>query len=128
MFSVVFAPVAYKYIYLYEKDSNVLNPNLFGIKTNEYKLSEIGSSLRAQASYAPTKEIQLDSKFYFFTNYQKVEVDWEIIGNFTINRFLSTRLSLNPRYDNTILLTKGEKARLQFKEFLSFGFSYKLLN
>ncbi len=126
--SVVLSPVAYKYIYLYEKDANVLNPNLFGIKAGEHYLSEIGSSMRAQASYAPTKEIQLDSKFYFFTNYQKVEVDWEIIGNFTINRFLSTRLSLNPRYDNTILLTKGEKARLQFKEFLSFGFSYKLLN
>lgn len=127
MISVVIAPVAYKFIYLHEKDAKVLNPNLFGIKNGEYKLSEIGSSLRAQASYAPTKEIQLDSKFYFFTNYQKVEIDWEIIGNFTINRFLSTRISLNPRYDNTILLTKGEKARLQFKEFLSFGFSYKLL-
>ncbi len=126
-FSLALSPIAYKYIYILEKDPKVLNPNLFGIKTGEYKLSEIGSSLRAQASYAPSKEIQLDSKLYFFTNYQKVEIDWEIIGNFTINRFLSTRLSLNPRYDNTILLTKGEKARLQFKEFLSFGFAYKLL-
>jgi hypothetical protein len=127
IFSLALSPIAYKYIYLVEKDPMVLNPNLFGIKTGEHYLSEIGSSLRAQASYAPSKEIQLDSKLYFFTNYQKVEVDWEIIGNFTINRFLSTRLSLNPRYDNTILLTKGEKARLQFKEFLSFGFTYKLL-
>ncbi len=127
IFSLALSPVAYKYIYLHEKDPKVLNPNLFGIKKGEYKLSEIGSSLRAQVSYAPSKEIQLDSKLYFFTNYEKVEIDWEIIGNFTINRFLSTRLSLNPRYDNTILLTKGEKARLQFKEFLSFGFSYKLL-
>jgi len=54
-----------------------------------------------------------------------VEIDWEIVSNFTINRFLSTRLTLNPRYDNTII---GQKAYLQFKELLSFGFSYKLLN
>ena len=91
-------------------------------------LSEVGSSFKAQLSYAPSKEIQLDSKLTFYTNYEKVEADWEIVSNFTINRFLSTRLSLNPRYDNTLILAEGKKAKIQFKELLSFGISYKLLN
>jgi hypothetical protein len=126
LLSVMLAPVSYKYIYI---DDNVnVSPNLFGIKTGENHLSEIGSSLKAQLSYSPFRELQLDSKFSFYTNYEKVEIDWEIVGNFTINRYLSTRISLNPRYDNTVIFAAGEKARIQFKELLSFGFSYKLLN
>lgn len=126
LLSLMLSPVSYKYIYV--NDIVAVNPNLFGIPTGEKVLSEIGSSFRAQLAYAPSREIQIDSKLSFFTNYEKVEIDWEIVSNFTINRFLSTRLSLNPRYDNTQILAKGEKAKIQFKELLSFGISYKFLN
>lgn len=123
IFSVMVSPVSYKYIYV--NDIINVSPNLFGIKSGEHVLSEIGSSFKAQLSYSPFRELQVDSRLNFYTNYEKVEIDWEIVGNFTINRYLSTRLSLNPRYDNTII---GEKAGIQFKELLSFGFAYKLLN
>ena len=59
-------------------------------------LSQIGSSFRAQLSYSPTRELDINSKLYFYTNYEKIEVDWEIVGDFKFNRFLSIRLSLNP--------------------------------
>ena len=126
IFSLALSPLSYKYIYL--NDTTNVNQNLFGIKKTENKLSEIGSAFKAQLSYSPVREIQIDSKLSFFTNYEKVEVDWEIVGNFTVNRFLSTRLSINPRYDNTVIMPNGEKARIQFKELLSFGFSYKLID
>ena len=126
LFSLMLSPVSYKYIYV--DDIELVNPNLFGIATGEKVLSEVGSSFKALLSYAPAKEIQLDSKLSFYTNYEKVEVDWEIVTNFTINRFLSTRLSLNPRYDNTQILAAGKKSKIQFKELLSFGISYKFLN
>jgi len=126
--SVSMSPLAYKYIYINEKDPDKLNPNLFGIETGHDHLSEVGSSFKAQLAYNPTREIQVNSTLSFFTNYSKVEIDWEVIGNFTINRFLSTRLSINPRYDNTVIQAEGEHARLQFKELLSFGFSYNLLD
>ena len=54
-----------------------------------------------------------------------MEVELEVTANFVINRYFSARLSLHPRYDNTIILPNHEKARLQFKEFLSVGFSHK---
>jgi len=125
MFSLMIAPVAYKYIYLNEKDPAIIDPKLFGIKTGETKLSELGSSFKAIFSYAPVREIQLDSKLTFYTNYQKVEIDWEMVCNFTINRFLSTRISFNPRYDNTVIMPEGERAEIQFKQMLSVGFSHK---
>lgn len=122
--SVMLSPISYKYIFL--NNPNV-DPKLFGITTGEHILSEVGSSLKVQGVYAPTKEITFDNKFSFYTNYEKVEIDWEIVGNFQINRFLSTRIMLNPRYDNTVILAKGEHAKLQFKEILTFGLSYRLL-
>lgn len=125
LLSVMVSPLTYKYIYL---NSSKVDPKLFGIKAGENVLSEVGSSFRIQGNYAPTKEITFDTKFSFYTNYTKVEIDWEIIGNFQINRFLSTRIMLNPRYDNTVIMTGGEKAKLQFKELLTFGLSYRLLN
>ncbi len=126
LFSLAFSPMSYKYIYV--NDTIHVNQNLFGIEKGKNVLSEIGSSFKGVFSYAYAREIQIDSRLSFYTNYEKVEIDWEIVGNFTINRFLSTRISLNPRYDNTQILAAGDKARLQFKELLSFGFSYRLLN
>ena len=120
--SLMVSPVSFKYIYL---NNSLLDPKLFGIKTGDHQLTEIGSSFKALFSYAPVREIQLDSKFSFYTNYQKVEIDWEMVCNFTINRFMSTRVSFNPRYDNTVIQKAGDKAAIQYKQLLSVGFSHK---
>lgn len=125
IWSLLVSPFSYKYIYM--NDNLNVNPNLFGIKTGQNFLSEIGSSFKATYSNQITKEIQLDSKFTFYTNYQKVEIDWETVCEMKINRFLSTRISFNPRYDNTVIEKDGSLARLQFKQFLSVGFSHKFL-
>lgn len=125
LFSVMLSPLSYKFIFA--NDTINVPQNSFGIPKGQKVLSQIGSSFRAQFAYSPSREIQIDSKLSFYTNYEKVEIDWEITGNFMVNRFLSTRISLNPRYDNTVILAEGEKAAIQFKELLTFGLSYRLL-
>ena len=123
IFSLMIAPVSYKYIYLND-DKNV-DPNLFGIKTGKHILSEIGSSFNAVLCLPLSKEIQLDSKMNFYTNYKSVVIDCEIVCNMAVNRFMSTRISINPRYDTSVILAPGEIARPQFKQLLSVGFSHK---
>ena len=123
IFSVMVSPVSYKYIYV--EDSRNVDPHLFGIKTGERVLSEIGSSFNSTFSYPVTKEIQLDSKLNFYTNYQSVEVDWEIVCNMIINRFMSTRISINPRYDTSVILAPGQSYSPQIKQLLSVGFSHR---
>lgn len=123
LFSLMLSPVSYKYIYM--KDSKNVDPNLFGIKAGERVLSEIGSSFNATLCWPISREIQLDSKLSFYTNYQKVEIDCQVVCNMTINRFMSTRISINPRYDNTVILAQGENAKMQLKQLLSVGFSHK---
>ena len=87
-------------------------------------MNDIGSSIRIKYKYAPLREIVLETEFYFYTNYKKVEIDWQTTCNFIINRFMTTRVSLHPRFDNTYIASGETKAKLQFKELLSIGFSH----
>ncbi len=125
LLSLMLAPVSFKYIYA--NDTVNVNPNLFGIQKGQNQLRQLGSSFRAQLDYDPTREWQIDSKLTFYTDYKKVEIDLEVVSNLTVNRFMSVRVAVNPRYDNTVIMKKGENAKIQFKQLLSIGFSYRLL-
>ncbi len=121
--SVIFNPIAYKLVFA--ADTKNTNPNDFGIEQGQNKLSEFGSSVRVDYVWKPVREFKLDTRFYLYTNYDRVEVDLEANADFIINRFLTARLSLHPRYDNTIILEGDQKAKMQFKELLSIGFSHQ---
>lgn len=121
--SIVVNPLAYKMVYV--ADTVYTNPNDFGVETGKNILNEAGSSLRVDYLWKPVREFELDTRFYMYTNYSKVEIDLEVNANFIINRFLSARLTLHPRYDNTVILAGDEKAKIQFKEFLSIGFTHQ---
>ena len=96
----------------------------YGIPADKNILNDIGSSLRIKYKYVPLREIVLETEFYFYTNYKKVEIDWQTTCNFIINRFMTARVSLHPRFDNTYIASGETKAKLQFKELLSVGFSH----
>jgi hypothetical protein len=51
-------------------------------------------------------------------------VDLEIDVDFIINRYMSAKLMLHPRYDGTIDEASGEVSKLQFKEVISVGFAH----
>lgn len=121
--SVVINPLAYKMVYV--GDTIYTNPNDFGVEKGKNILNEAGSSVRVDYLWKPVREFLLDTRFYMYTNYSRVEIDLEVNANFIINRFLSARVTLHPRYDNTIILEGDEKAKVQFKEFLSIGFSHQ---
>ena len=121
--SIMVSPLAYRMVYAYHGDS-VLGTDVtrYGIKAGHQMLNEVGSSVRVQYMWQPVREIALDTEFYFYTNYHRVELDWEVNCQFIINRFLSARVSLHPRFDNTVK-SSDSKAHLQFKELLSIGFA-----
>lgn len=122
--SIMFSPLSYKMIYALYSDERV-NVKSFGIEEGKNILNDVGSSLRVKWKWQPLREIALETEFYLYTNYKRVEIDWQTDCNFIINRFLSARLSLHPRYDNTVILAGDEKAKIQYKEMLSIGFSHK---
>lgn len=122
--SVNISPVTYKLIYALNTDIERIDVNELGIETGNNMLNEVGSSVRAEWKWRPLREIELETKFYFFTNYKKVETELEIDVDFYINKYMSAKILLHPRYDGTVESTTDDKSRLQFKELISVGFAH----
>ena len=122
--SVNISPATYKMVYATISDADRVNVSDFGIEAGKNILNELGSSLRVDWKWRPLREIEMEANFYFFTNYQRVETELELDVNFIINRYLSAKLMMHPRYDSTIELAEGQKNKLQFKELISVGFSH----
>lgn len=120
--SINFSPVTYKMVYALNTNPECVNVTDFGIAEGTDMLNEVGSSLRVEWKWRPLREIELETKFYFFTNYKQVETELEIDVDFIINRYMSARLLLHPRYDGTIVSEEPQK--LQFKELISVGFAH----
>lgn len=122
--SVNVSPVTYKLIYALNTDVERIDVNELGIETGNNMLNEVGSSVRVEWKWRPLREIELETKFYFFTNYKKVETELEIDVDFYINKYMSAKILLHPRYDGTVESTTDNKSRLQFKELISVGFAH----
>ena len=67
------------------------------------------------------KNVSWTGRIYYYTNYEKVQVEWENTINLTINRFLTTQLFLYPRFDDGATRQEG-KSYFQFYQQLSLGF------
>ena len=122
--SVNLSPATYKLVYANLADATRVDVAEYGIEAGKNMLNEVGSSLRVEWKWKPLREIELETKFYFFTNYKQIETELEIDVDFIINRYLSTKLILHPRYDGTIEEVTNQKSKLQFKELISVGFSH----
>ena len=118
------SPGTYKVVYALHSDPDQVNVGDYGIEQGKNALSEVGSSVRVEWKWRPLREIELETKFYFFTNYKKVETELEIDVDFYINKYMSAKILLHPRYDGTVESTTDDKSRLQFKELISVGFAH----
>ena len=120
--TINFSPATYKLVHATVNDPERVDVTAYGIDEGKKTLSEFGSSVRVEAKYKPLRELELYTLLYFYTNYRQVEFDWQIEADFIINRFLSTHLTLHPRFDSTV--KSDEPQHLQFKELLSIGFNH----
>jgi hypothetical protein len=118
------SPVTYKMVYAFVSDPERITVADFGLEPQQTLLNEIGSSLQLNWLWKPLREIELEMKFYFFTNYKQIETDLEIDVDFYINKYMSARVLLHPRYDGTIDKVNVQKSVLQFKELISVGFAH----
>lgn len=85
------------------------------------------------------KNVRFQSKLDLFSNYlhnpQNVDVSWENLVVMKVNKFLSATITTNILYDDDILVKVGEGTegdpimgkRVQFKEVIGVGFTYKLV-
>lgn len=121
--SVSFSPLSYKVIHIADT-ARVLVTD-YGLDAGQRTQHNIGSSLRVEYTWKPVREVALETRFYTYTNYHHVEIDLEVNCDFIINRFMSARLMLHPRYDSSVIMTGDKHAKIQFRELLSIGFAHK---
>ena len=121
--SVSVSPLSYKVIHI--MDTARVEVKDYGLDPGQKTLHTIGSSVRVEYVWKPVREVSLETRFYFYTNYHHVEIDLEANCDFIINRFLSARLMLHPRYDSSVIMEGDRRAKIQFRELLSLGFAHK---
>jgi hypothetical protein len=143
-FSAFLAPVTGRFTFV--ADEELSAAGAFGVTPGEKVKSEMGAYLRVIYTKNDfknefLKNISFTTKADFFSNYlknpQNIVVNWETLIAMKINRFISANINTQLIYDDKIkvpfdvngndLIEDGEgvKSKIQFKEILGVGLSYK---
>ncbi|MDR1782845.1 MAG: DUF3078 domain-containing protein [Dysgonamonadaceae bacterium] len=121
-FSADIAPLSMQYTYVKDEE---IDPQRFGIEEGKsYKL-DIGSTINAKLLMYFNKNVNLTSRFKYFTSYKMVQVESENTLNMPINRYFSTTIYIYLRYDDSAgVKTDPKLGYFQLSEMLSFGFNF----
>jgi len=152
--SMFFSPMAGKLIFVMNQD--LANEGKYGVKKavkdadgnilvpGENVKAELGMNLRLRYRKSIMKNIDVSSYLVLSNNYAdyrpdnrwNIDVDWETLFDFTINRYFVANLYLHMIYDDDVKVPEydivegervkvGETAKLQVKQNYGFGLAFK---
>jgi len=116
------SPFSYNMKYI--KDDDVNRPR-HGLAAGENFLKNLGSKSLTTFQFNIDRNITWNFKMNYFTNYEKVEAEFENTLNLAVSRFFSTRIYCDIRFDDSVKKADPSDSYFQFYEILSFGFNYK---
>ncbi len=118
--SAVLAPLSYKLTYV--RDDKVDETD-YDLDEGDKIMHELGSNIQLTSKWKISSQIEWQSQLTYFTTYVKVQAEWENTLNFTLNKYLSTKIFVHGRFDDGASRDDGD-SYFQLKEMLSFGLSY----
>lgn len=119
--AISISPLSVNYKYVGNDD---VDKKRYGIPEGKNSILDKGSTLTSTLIYDLSKYITWNSRFKYFTNYGKVEAEFENTLNMSLSRFFSTRLYLHLRYDDGVP-KDTDYGYLQVNEVVSFGLNFK---
>ena len=130
--NLMLAPLSYVITYVERKGL----VSRYGIRPNHHSKHEWGPNVEAKFTWKIVKNVTWQSRLYWFSNFNMTRIENENTFNFTINKYLSAMIFLNPRYedtkyynvkrneDGTLAEDSARETYWMFKEYLSLGLSY----
>lgn len=115
------APISYNLKICIDKE---IDPTPFNIKPGHRSHSEIGSSGEVNMTWQASSNISMRTRLFAFTDYNYFQGNVETTWDFAINKFLSTQIYANLRYDSSSDFNASKWHHWMLKEILSFGLSY----
>ncbi|MCB0403006.1 MAG: DUF3078 domain-containing protein [Flavobacteriales bacterium] len=131
-------------------DQNLADAGAFGVDPAEYDnlgtlvkrgsnlRAEYGGYLRAQVKKDIMENVNFQSRIDLFSNYSEeplhIDVNWEVLIAMKVNKYISATVTTNLIYDHDVDIAVDENndgitdaygPRVQFKEVLGVGLSYK---
>ncbi|MEA2041918.1 MAG: DUF3078 domain-containing protein [Bacteroidota bacterium] len=105
----------------------------------EHTKTEFGGYIKIAYANDIMKNVKLNTKLDLFSNYLNnpgnIDINWETLINFKVNKYISMSLSTQLLYDDDVKIEIDEDgdgtfdskgSRIQFKELFGFGITYKL--
>lgn len=119
-FSIVLAPLSHSMTYVGNKE---VNETSYGIKKGKRVVHSFGSTINPVFTWKMFDNITWESKLNFYTSYEYVRTDWENTFMFKISKYLSSKIYIHARFDDSTPPKSGD-SYFQLKELLTFGLSY----
>lgn len=135
-FSLLLSPLTIKNVYV--RDTVLIDQTNFGVSANRKSFWEPGLNADVKFRKQITEDISYETKYKMFINYQapfrKFDINWENQINMKLNDYINMRLMMHFIYDDDVLFPVfddndvkiGDEPKLQIKEFLTIGFTYKI--
>lgn len=116
--SLYLAPVEYNLTYVHRPD---IRPR-YGMNEDQPTKHEWGPNITLTYEWRIWDNISWNARLYWFSNFKLTRIEWENTFNFTINKYLSAKLFLYPRFDDSSTKYYSEDNNyFMFKEWLSLG-------
>ncbi|MDH8701524.1 hypothetical protein M2138_000870 [Dysgonomonadaceae bacterium PH5-43] len=119
-YSVFISPVTERATFVL--DDKLSDAGAFGVDNGKKVKWETGAYLRATAKQTLWSDLSIISTLDMFTPYNddfgNVNINWDLLLNYKLNKFLTATLNTTLRYYDT------EVTKVQFKEVLGLGFTY----
>lgn len=134
-FTVFISPITGKMTFV--NDTALANAGAFGVDAGDKFRAELGAYAKIAYKVELMENVNYSTQLGLFSNYmnnpQNVDINWDNLVTFKINKYLNASLIFNMIYDDDIKFEETNSdgstrqvAKLQWKEMLALGITYSL--
>lgn len=119
--NIYMAPCSYNMRYVYDIEL----ANRHGIEKGHHAYHNFGPSVTINAYWQIAKNISWNSRMYWISNLKYTNIEMENTISFTINKYLSSKLFVYPKFDDSSSKYMSEGGSyFMLKEWFSLGLDY----